>query len=118
MKKALVTGCAGFIGSHLIEKLLEENWNILGLDNFHPYYDKRLKVDNLSSFLHHKNFQFFEGSILSENDLSSLDFDFDCIFHLLEPDYCLSQKNYQKKWLRIYQERFMPTNYTFNSINF
>ena len=42
MKKALVTGCAGFIGSHLTEKLLEENWNILGLDNFHPYYDKRL----------------------------------------------------------------------------
>jgi len=82
MKKALVTGCAGFIGSHLTEKLLEENWNILELDNFHPYYDKRLKVDNLSNFLHHKNFQFFEGSILSENDLSSLDFDFDCIFHL------------------------------------
>jgi len=79
---ALVTGCAGFIGSHLTEKLLEQNWNVLGLDNFHPYYDKRSKVDNLSNFLHHKNFQFFEGSILSENDLSSLDFDFDCIFHL------------------------------------
>ena len=82
MKKALVTGCAGFIGSHLTEKLLEDSWNVLGLDNFHPYYDKRLKVNNLSNFLHHKNFQFFEGSILSENDLSSLDFDFDCIFHL------------------------------------
>ena len=82
MKKALVTGCAGFIGSHLTEKLLEENWNVFGLDNFHPYYDKRLKVDNLSNFLDHKNFQFFEGSILSENDLSSIDCDFDCIFHL------------------------------------
>ena len=82
MGLALVTGCAGFIGSHLTEKLLEQNWNVLGLDNFHPYYDKRSKVDNLSNFLHHKNFQFFEGSILSENDLSSLDFDFDCIFHL------------------------------------
>ena len=33
MKNILVTGCAGFIGSTLVDKLLEQNYNVLGLDN-------------------------------------------------------------------------------------
>ena len=41
MKRALVTGCAGFIGSHLVERLLTDGWHVVGLDNFHPYYDKK-----------------------------------------------------------------------------
>jgi UDP-glucuronate 4-epimerase len=82
MKKALVTGCAGFIGSHLTEKLLEEGWDVTGLDNFHQYYDKKLKIKNLEFFLKNKNFTFYEGSILSEPDLESLNSEFDCIFHL------------------------------------
>ena len=46
-----------------------------GIDNFHPYYDKKLKVDNLGHFLHYTIFLFFEGSIFSEKDLSSIDSD-------------------------------------------
>ena len=64
MKYALVTGWAGFIGSHLVEKLLTDNWNVIGLDNFHPYYDSQLKLENLQNFKNHENFKFIEGSIL------------------------------------------------------
>jgi len=81
MKKALVTGCAGFIGSHLVEKLINDNWQVVGLDNFHSYYDKQLKLDNSQNFLNHKNFQFIEGSILSDNDLTKCR-NVDCVFHL------------------------------------
>lgn len=81
MVKALVTGCAGFIGSHLTEKLLEKEWKITGIDNFHPYYSRKLKELNLKESLKNKNFQFVEGSILSDNDLKKINGDFDYIFH-------------------------------------
>ena len=34
MKSAIVTGCAGFIGSHLVEKLLAKKWKVVGIDNW------------------------------------------------------------------------------------
>ena len=81
MKYALVTGCAGFIASHLVEKLLLDNWNVIGLDNFHPYYDKQLKLENLQNFKNHENFKFIEGSILNLDLLKKLS-NIDTIFHL------------------------------------
>jgi len=81
LKKALVTGAAGFIGSHLVERLIDEHWRVAGIDNFHPYYDRRLKADNLQGFLHHENFEFIEGSILSEGDLERCG-PVDSVFHL------------------------------------
>ena len=45
--KILVTGSAGFIGFHLVKKLLSENYEIIGIDNLNTYYDKRLKIDRL-----------------------------------------------------------------------
>ena len=81
MKFALVTGCAGFIASHLVERLLLDNWNVLGLDNFHPYYDKELKLKNLANFKDHKNFKFVEGSIL-DLDLLKTFSNVDTVFHL------------------------------------
>ena len=43
MKKILITGVAGFIGYHLAEKLLNNNYGIVGIDNISNYYDSSLK---------------------------------------------------------------------------
>ena len=51
MKKILITGVAGFIGYHLSEKLLNNNYHIIGIDNLNDYYDPNLKktrLDNLN----------------------------------------------------------------------
>ena len=81
MPSALVTGCAGFIGSHLVEELIQRNWHVTGIDNFHPYYSKSLKEDNLKKIKDNKEFHFIEGSILSENDIQLLPLDVDHVFH-------------------------------------
>jgi len=78
MPNAIVTGCAGFIGSYLVDELLKNNWAVSGIDNFHPYYERKLKEINIKNT---KKFSFTEGSILSENDLSKLPTKTDYLFH-------------------------------------
>jgi UDP-glucose 4-epimerase len=46
--KVLVTGCAGFIGSQLVEKLLEMNYKVIGVDCFTDYYPRWIKEKNMS----------------------------------------------------------------------
>jgi UDP-glucuronate 4-epimerase len=46
MSRALVTGAAGFIGSHLAERLLADGYEVVGVDSFNDYYDPRLKEEN------------------------------------------------------------------------
>src|SRR2546422_11551801 len=58
--KCLVTGCAGFIGSHTAEKLLEEGCRVVGVDDFDPYYPRRVKLANLSDLLNSPGFKFVE----------------------------------------------------------
>ncbi len=48
MKKILITGSAGFIGFHLVNKLVKENFEIVGLDNINDYYDVNLKYARLN----------------------------------------------------------------------
>ena len=43
----IITGCAGFIGSHLSEFLLKKKYTVIGVDNINDYYDIELKKDNL-----------------------------------------------------------------------
>jgi UDP-glucuronate 4-epimerase len=71
MQQILVTGCAGFIGSHLCEKLLAEGYNVFGIDNFDPYYDIKVKKRNLFGFLDHPNFQFIEVDLLDNQALEN-----------------------------------------------
>jgi len=78
--KALVTGTAGFIGSHLTEKLLKEGYEVIGVDCFIDYYPRKLKEKNMESFIDNDNFTFIEKNIL-ELDLKELLKDIDYIFH-------------------------------------
>ncbi|RMG60812.1 MAG: NAD-dependent epimerase/dehydratase family protein [Deltaproteobacteria bacterium] len=64
--RVLVTGAAGFIGSHLCEFLLKEGCSVAGIDNFDPFYDRKFKEENLSLLQGKKNFTFLEGDIRSE----------------------------------------------------
>lgn len=68
--KILVTGCAGFIGSHLCERLLEQNMDILGIDNLNDYYDVNKKLANLDILNKYTNFEFKKEDIMDTNVIS------------------------------------------------
>jgi nucleoside-diphosphate-sugar epimerase len=59
----LITGCAGFIGSHICEKLLETGHTVLGVDALTKYYDADLKIKNLNRCLDFDSFHFRRGLI-------------------------------------------------------
>jgi nucleoside-diphosphate-sugar epimerase len=69
MKRILITGCAGFIGSHTTEAILNKGYEVIGLDNFSKFYDKGVKLDNLSKFKDHPNFSFHEMDIRDKDNL-------------------------------------------------
>lgn len=75
--KALVTGCAGFIGSHLVDKLLTKEFKVIGIDAFTDYYPRAVKERNIEKALKHRNFILIEKDILTMNDFP----DVDIIFH-------------------------------------
>lgn len=63
MQNYLITGCAGFIGSHVSELLLKRGDRVIGIDNLNDYYPVSLKHNNLNDLKRHKQFTFFEGDI-------------------------------------------------------
>jgi UDP-glucuronate 4-epimerase len=63
MEKILVTGAAGFIGSHLTERLLSLGYQVVGLDSFDSFYDPAIKRRNVALFSNHPNFSLLEGDI-------------------------------------------------------
>ena len=65
--KVLVTGVAGFIGSSLSEKLLDEGYQVRGIDSFFDYYPRKIKEINLESLLGNTEFEFVEADILDAN---------------------------------------------------
>lgn len=80
MKTHLITGVAGFIGSHLAETLLQQGYAVIGVDEFNDYYDPRFKRQNVASLLNHENFQLVEANILNLNWLELLQ-DVEVIYH-------------------------------------
>ncbi len=78
--KALITGCVGFIGSHLANKLLELGYEVIGIDCFTDYYSREIKEANISNALKfkNKNFKLIKEDILNMNKFPEVDF----VFHL------------------------------------
>tara|TARA_Y100000768_G_scaffold95496_1_gene69487 strand:+ start:552 stop:1523 length:972 start_codon:yes stop_codon:yes gene_type:complete len=68
-EKILVTGFAGFIGMHLCQSLLNDGYDVYGVDNINSYYDKNLKLERLKILDRFNNFSF---SVLDLEDLDGL----------------------------------------------
>ncbi len=83
-RAVLVTGGAGFIGSHLVERLLGAGTRVICLDNFHPFYDPAIKRNNLKPSLTHPHFTLIEGDIRDTALLSNIfrSNDLDTVVHL------------------------------------
>jgi UDP-glucuronate 4-epimerase len=79
--KALVTGCAGFIGSQLTELLLARGDEVVGIDCFNDNYGRPQKLENLRNFSDRENFEFVPID-LGRGDLDELVADRDTVFHL------------------------------------
>jgi UDP-glucuronate 4-epimerase len=62
--RAVVTGCAGFIGSSLTDRLLAQGWDVLGIDSFEDYYARDIKEANLSDAGRHPAFTLVEGDLV------------------------------------------------------
>ena len=87
-KKVLITGAAGFIGFHSSQRLIEEGYEVIGIDNFNNYYDVKLKKARIeyiekSNKSIHKKWKFIKCDLLEKTKL-------DEIFHKYNPEYVLN----------------------------
>jgi nucleoside-diphosphate-sugar epimerase len=79
--KVLITGAAGFIGSHLTEACLARGWQVVAIDSLTTYYSPTAKVANARGFAHHEHCTYLEQDLL-DLDLSAIVCDVDHVFHL------------------------------------
>src|SRR6266571_7384825 len=85
MNKILITGGAGFIGSHLVDHLLAQGgWRVTVVDDFNDFYDPSIKRENVETHLSNPNFELIEGDIRDREALRRAfsETNFDCIVHL------------------------------------
>lgn len=72
MQIYLLTGCAGFIGSHVTEALLEQGEKVIGIDNFCDFYAPEIKWENISKALKNDNFSLVEADIREKEALQEI----------------------------------------------
>lgn len=72
LKPILVTGAAGFIGAAVSKRLLDQGWNVIGIDNLNSYYPVNLKLHRLTELQLRSNFHFHQLDISNTTDLSRL----------------------------------------------
>ena len=77
MGKILITGIAGFIGSHVAEKMLRDGHDVVGIDNFNDFYDPRVKKENIAEVMKtasgsRSDFTMLPGDILDQCFLSDV----------------------------------------------
>jgi UDP-glucuronate 4-epimerase len=70
--KILITGVAGFIGFHLSKKLLDESYQVIGIDNLNDYYDPKLKDDRLTQLNEYFNFNFHKIDLKNKSYLDNI----------------------------------------------
>ncbi len=80
--RLVVTGAAGFIGGHACQLLLDEGHDVVGLDNFDPFYDRSVKDATLASLASHSRFTFVEGDIRDKYKVHDVLKDADAVIHL------------------------------------
>ena len=81
MSRYLVTGCAGFVGSHVVESLLRRGHDVLGVDAFTDYYKREVKESNIERSQKDASFSIVEADLARDSIAPLLD-DIDGIFHL------------------------------------
>jgi UDP-glucuronate 4-epimerase len=101
MKNILVTGCAGFIGFHLCQHLLQKKYKVYGVDNLNNYYPPIFKKKRLNVLKKNKNF-FFKKIDISNNKKISTFFQlnkFDIIFNLAAEPGVRNSISYPEKYI-------------------
>ncbi len=81
--KLLITGVAGFIGSNLADALVDTDI-VVGIDNFDPFYDRKIKENNIRTLLGKDTFSFYEMDLLNSDKLNEIfkTHSFDMVIHL------------------------------------
>ena len=72
MKRVLVTGGAGFIGSHVCDRLLRQGYEVINLDCFNPFYDPKRKWKNIQTALDHPRYRLYVGDIRDKRVLEQI----------------------------------------------
>ena len=85
--KILLTGCAGFIGSHTLDRLIADGHKVIGVDNFDPFYDRALKTGNIAAYADNPDFELLEADLADVDTYQKLNFlagnePIDAIIHL------------------------------------